>query len=60
MFESAHDDVAPLPEEVFVYLTKNVNKYNEGDLAHSFLHATALIFGGYRRGFVWNKSLGVS
>ncbi|KAK6032612.1 DENN domain protein [Ostertagia ostertagi] len=59
--QSAHNDVADIPNEVVMYLKGQLkNSSDMGDsISRSFLRANVLLFGGYRMGFVRSESTGV-
>uniref|UniRef100_A0A0R3PRU5 UDENN domain-containing protein n=1 Tax=Angiostrongylus costaricensis TaxID=334426 RepID=A0A0R3PRU5_ANGCS len=56
--QSAHNDVADMPNEVVMYLKNQLKNSTDMDdsISRSFLRANVLLFGGYRMGF----STGVS
>ncbi|XGW32648.1 hypothetical protein V3C99_017301 [Haemonchus contortus] len=59
--QSAHNDVADIPNEVVMYLKAQLKSSSDmGDsISRSFLRANVLLFGGYRMGFVRSESTGV-
>ncbi|KAK6766214.1 hypothetical protein RB195_025861 [Necator americanus] len=59
--QSAHNDVADVPNEVIIYLKSQLkNSSDMGDsMSRSFLRANVLLFGGYRMGFVRSESTGI-
>ncbi|KAJ1364617.1 hypothetical protein KIN20_024741 [Parelaphostrongylus tenuis] len=59
--QSAHNDVADMPNEVVVYLKHQLKNSMDMDdsISRSFLRANVLLFGGYRMGFVRRESTGV-
>ncbi|WKY15893.1 hypothetical protein Q1695_000962 [Nippostrongylus brasiliensis] len=59
--QSAHNDVADIPNEVLVFLRSQLkNSLDMGDsISRSFLRANVLLFGGYRMGFLRSESTGI-
>lgn len=59
--QSAHNDVADMPNEVVMYLKNQLKNSTDMDdsISRSFLRANVLLFGGYRMGFVRRESTGV-
>lgn len=55
-YKSANDDGANLPGEVYAHLKKSLNSPEPMDHFKTFLQATAMIFGNYRRGMKLNDN----